>query len=304
MKAILVGAGYWGTIVKKYIQNSPHFELTGVYSRSRFALTVEEFIESADADVVFICTPKNTHYQIARYALLHHKHIFCEKPLTGDLHLDLELYKIAEKNKVQLFVDYIYAYSASIHRLKQLLPEVSRVAAVHMEMAQYGKFYPDTDVMGNIGVHMLTVLGMLFGYDSDISHVNTFAVLSDKNGKVINGVYQFFIKNIPVSLALSLVNPVKIRRIFIAGEYGSIQCDMLDEKNIRLQKYDPHSFASDQTGCIEESYDERNNLEKVMEAFAQQLLTQTAENKTITLFVEKTSQKLDKCLSFQDVSMD
>ncbi len=45
----------------------------------------KEMVDSENLDCVHICTPNNTHYDIAMYALEHGVNVLCEKPMTTDL---------------------------------------------------------------------------------------------------------------------------------------------------------------------------------------------------------------------------
>jgi len=48
------------------------------------AADFREITEAADIDIVHICTPNALHAEALLSALAHHKHIYCDKPLTAD----------------------------------------------------------------------------------------------------------------------------------------------------------------------------------------------------------------------------
>ena len=105
MKTILIGNGYWGSIVKNKLESQ-----TNLLYVANSKDNIDDILNRFDVDYVFVCTPTNTHYEIVKKCISHHKNIFCEKPFTGDFIKANELYKMAEKNNVKIFVDNIFLY--------------------------------------------------------------------------------------------------------------------------------------------------------------------------------------------------
>ena len=58
-----------------------------------------EDILRSDVDGVVIATPVRTHYQLAREALLHGKHVLVEKPLTASVTEAEELVALAQEQQ-------------------------------------------------------------------------------------------------------------------------------------------------------------------------------------------------------------
>jgi len=61
-------------------------------------------------DWIFIATPDKTHFKLVKKFLLKKINVFCEKPLTLKFKQSIELFKIAKKNKVKLYVDDIQIF--------------------------------------------------------------------------------------------------------------------------------------------------------------------------------------------------
>ena len=68
------------------------FELNGYYT------DYKEFLSKVDA--VYIATPHEAHYPLAKEALLNGKHVLCEKPMTLKKEQSEELFKIAKDNNL------------------------------------------------------------------------------------------------------------------------------------------------------------------------------------------------------------
>jgi predicted dehydrogenase len=47
------------------------------------------------ADIVSIATPTSTHFEVAKFAITHNKHVLIEKPITNDLRQARKLIRLA-----------------------------------------------------------------------------------------------------------------------------------------------------------------------------------------------------------------
>jgi len=106
MKTLLIGNGYWGSIIKSKLEK---------YTELLYTADSKDDIDKVlklynDVDYVFICTPTSTHYDIVKKCISNKKNIFCEKPFTGNIKKAKELYDMSEENKVEIFVDNIFLY--------------------------------------------------------------------------------------------------------------------------------------------------------------------------------------------------
>jgi len=105
MKTLLIGKGYWGSIVKSKL-----IDQTDLLYVADSNDDIDHILSIYDADYVFVCTPTKTHYEIVKKCLEHRKNVFCEKPFTGDFNKSKELFKISKENNVNIFVDNIFLY--------------------------------------------------------------------------------------------------------------------------------------------------------------------------------------------------
>ena len=78
----------------------------------------EELLSDPLVEAVYIPLPNTLHYEWARKALEHGKHVLCEKPLTPTAAEAEELFKIAEGNHVFLMEAFAYLHSPFIAAVK------------------------------------------------------------------------------------------------------------------------------------------------------------------------------------------
>jgi len=100
----IIGRGKWGKkVISKLKQiNKPLF----VYGRD----FNKEYINLHNLNWVFILSSNSSHYKLTKFFLKKKINVFCEKPLCINFKKSLELYNLAKKNNVILYVDDIEIY--------------------------------------------------------------------------------------------------------------------------------------------------------------------------------------------------
>ena len=133
VKEFKIGVIGTGRIAKRFCSEAKHVpHLTIQAAMSRNINNVRQFIESAgipnghltlqdllndDIDAVYIASPHEFHFEQAKQALLHGKHVLCEKPVTLDSDKLKELINIAKEEKL-VFIEAIKtAFLSAFHKL-------------------------------------------------------------------------------------------------------------------------------------------------------------------------------------------
>ena len=80
-----------------------------------------EFLAREDVDAVCICTPNNSHAEIALAALRARKHVLCEKPMAVTLAECESMVAAAERNGKHLMIGHNMRFDPVHRRAKQLL---------------------------------------------------------------------------------------------------------------------------------------------------------------------------------------
>ena len=73
-----------------------------------------EVLSSPDIDLVAIVTPVWTHYELAKTALEHGKHVFVEKPFTSTPAQAETLIELAARKNLQIMVDHTFLFSGAV----------------------------------------------------------------------------------------------------------------------------------------------------------------------------------------------
>src|SRR5579885_168158 len=130
----VIGWGYWGPKIARNLNSLPLAAVTMVADMDERRLTsivanqpwirattrVEEVLLS-DVDAVVIATPVRTHYELAKAALLHGKHVLVEKPLTASVAEADDLIELAKTVDRTLMVGHTFEYSPAVNELRKMI---------------------------------------------------------------------------------------------------------------------------------------------------------------------------------------
>ena len=158
MNEIKLGTIGTGSIVNHILTAAEHAEgisLKAVYSRSeekgmkladlygagKVYTDLTKMLEDPEINTVYIASPNALHYEQIREALLHRKHVICEKPLCARAEQVRELTKLAEDQGFFLIDATTTAYLPNFKILKEHLPDIGRIRLVLCNYSQYSGRY-------------------------------------------------------------------------------------------------------------------------------------------------------------------
>jgi len=117
-----------------FIHLHPGFNLLGSWERSDKKITraypstssfdtLEQILEDPVVDLVIVNTPTLTHYDYARQALLHGKHVVVEKAFAGNVEEAIELRDLAEQQQCRLAVFQNRRWDSDFLAVKEILKQ-------------------------------------------------------------------------------------------------------------------------------------------------------------------------------------
>jgi predicted dehydrogenase len=116
-------------------------EKLSVETGGKIATTIEEAFE-ASPDAVLVCTPPDTHIEIAKQALESGAHCFIEKPLAVEYVAASEITELAEQRGLVCMVGFNLRFHPGLVKIHQLIVEGS-LGRIMMIRAEYGQYLPD-----------------------------------------------------------------------------------------------------------------------------------------------------------------
>jgi predicted dehydrogenase len=132
LRAAIAGAGFIGAVharsarlagarIAGVAASTPQraAEAASVLGAERAFESAEELVESADVDVVHICTPNYLHEPLAERGLRAGKHVICEKPLATGVPGARRLVKAALESGTLAAVPFVYRYYPMLREARE-----------------------------------------------------------------------------------------------------------------------------------------------------------------------------------------
>jgi predicted dehydrogenase len=247
----VIGYGYWGPNVVRNFASQPGCLVTAVCDKNPRALTQvstrcptaslttdpDDVIASPKIDAVAIVTPVSTHYELAREALRHGKHVFVEKPFTATSAQAEELIELAEGKKLQIMVDHTFLFNGAVRKIKELVDGgvLGPLYYYDTTRVNLGLFQHDVNVIWDLAPHDLSIIDHLLGVEPEV-------VLAT-GGAHLNGLADVayitlsFPRNIIAHVNVNWLSPVKVRTTLVGGQRKMLVWDDLQPTE-KVRVYD------------------------------------------------------------------
>jgi predicted dehydrogenase len=247
----VIGYGYWGPNI---VRNLKQLEKTDVVcicdksasSRQRVqkdypqVIVTEdpaELMRSPDVDAIAVITPVWTHYELAKAALEHGKHIFVEKPFTSNKEQAEELIELAAKKNLKVMVDHTFLFTGAVRKIRQLLDDnaLGKLYYYDSTRVNLGLFQHDVNVVWDLAPHDLSIMDYLI-HDTPEAVVATGQ--THLNGyEDVAFLTLYFPDKVIAHLNVNWLSPVKVRTTLIGGEKKMLVWNDL-EADEKIKIYD------------------------------------------------------------------
>lgn len=193
-------------------------------------------MQNPDIDAVVIATPAETHFELAKKAMLSGKHTFVEKPLALKVGEAEELQKLALSRNLKLMVGHILLYHPGIVKLKMIINsgELGKINYIYSNRLNLGKFRTEENILWSFAPHDISVILFLLEemptqvmaqggsyLNKDIADV-TMSVFSFKNG--VKG-----------HIFVSWLHPNKVQKFVVVGDKKmAVFDDTLSEDKLQI----------------------------------------------------------------------
>ena len=232
MNVAMLGLGYWGQKVMRNLVDhvgvgcvvavDPHVETVTVmrkkYPGIAMELSLEKALAGPGVEAVIIATPLDSHYELAKQALLAGRHVLVEKPMTGNVEQAVELAELADSLGLVLMVGHTFLFSPRVELLAKYIREghLGRVHYVTSARLNLGLVRHDANVIWDLAPHDFSILFHLLG-ETPCS-VQTLARTVMRRIPEVAFVNLTFPSGIVAQVTVSWLAPRKVRNVVVVGE--------------------------------------------------------------------------------------
>lgn len=250
----VIGSGYWGkNLVRNYHQlgalrlicdkdESTLVRFKDQYPDTEVCSALSELLGREDIPGVVIATPAETHFALAREALLTGKHVYVEKPLVLDENEAEELISMAKERGLILMVGHLLQYHPAFLRLKELAAkgELGRINYICSHRLNLGKIRREENILWSFAPHDISMILSLAGEEPESVSATGGNYLHQQIADVTT-THLEFPSGSKAHIFVSWLHPFKEQKLVVVGDQKMAVFDDTRPWNEKLLLY-PHQI--------------------------------------------------------------
>lgn len=253
----IIGYGLSGKIFHGAILSTLEmFNIKTIYTKSKVAEAKGDFpnaqvvddvnvmFEDEAIDLIVVATPNTSHFQLAKKAILHKKHVVIEKPFTITTHDALTLMDLAKEYDVLLSVYHNRRFDGDFKTVKKIVEEemVGRIVEFESHFDRFRNTFkdswrekqlPGSGILYDLGSHLIDQALDIFGLPQEV-----YADISNQRLGEVDDAFEIILyySNLKVILKSSMLVKEPLPRFIISGTEGSYVKFGLDPQEERLKE--------------------------------------------------------------------
>ncbi len=227
----VIGAGYWGmNLIRNFFElgslkavsdksASSLKQINTLYPSCKTFPSLNDVISRKDIDGIVIATPAETHFILAREALLSGKHVFVEKPMTLTEKDAEELIALANKHRLILMVGHLLQYHPAFVKLKEMASagELGRIHYIYSHRLNLGKIRREENILWSFAPHDISMILALAGEEPEIIQATGGYYLHKKIADVTTTHLEFS-SGLKAHVFVSWLHPFKDQKLVVVGD--------------------------------------------------------------------------------------
>lgn len=247
----VIGLGYWGpNYVRNFIihdqteiiwacdlSNDALKKVVRIYPNIKTTQDYKQLLNDKTLDMIAIATPPETHYKIAKDALLSNKHVLVAKPISTELIQAKKLLKIAMSKNLLLHCDLTYLYTDAVKTIRSLVKNGTIGEPLYYDATRsnLGLIQKDVNVIWDLVPHDLAILSYCFNLKPKKIFCTGSKHHGNKTSEEMAHITIHYENNFIAHIHVSWLSPVKLRTILIGGTKKMIfYNDVEPDEKIRI----------------------------------------------------------------------
>ncbi|MFZ5573397.1 MAG: Gfo/Idh/MocA family oxidoreductase [Thermodesulfobacteriota bacterium] len=250
----VIGSGYWGkNLIRNYhelgvlrmICDKNEIVLSQFkeqYPDTEICLSIQDVLSRADIQGVVIATPAETHFVLAREALLAGKHVYVEKPLVLEENEAEELIALGKANGLILMVGHLLQYHPIFVKLRELTTagELGRIHYIYSHRLNLGKIRREENILWSFAPHDISMILTLAGEEPEHILATGGNYLHHKIADVTT-THLEFPSGLRAHTFVSWLHPFKVQQLVVVGDRKMAVFDDIQPWQDKLLVY-PHEI--------------------------------------------------------------
>lgn len=252
IKIAVAGYGYWGPNLVRNIQESKEacvvsccdtneerlVQLKGKYPSIDTTTDYDALLNDPAVDAIAISTPVATHYDFARKAMEHGKHVLLEKPATTSVAEAEKLLDLAEKHGITYMVDHTFIYTGAVRKMKEIVDQGDLGNLYYFDSVRInlGLFQRDVNVLWDLAPHDIAIMEHLVR-ERPVSVCATGSCHVGNGHENVAYLTVYFPSGMIAHFHNNWLSPVKIRTMLVGGSKKTIHYDDM-EVSEKVKVYD------------------------------------------------------------------
>jgi predicted dehydrogenase len=183
----------------------------------------------AQVDIIHVCTPNATHYDVSKKALSRNVNVLVEKPMSSNVEQAFDLVELSMKKGSILQVGHIFRFANVVRKIKQMFERGDFGDEYYFNLEWTHLIAPikNVDVTRDLLPHPLDIINFITGKwpHTFIGVGRAFRRSSLIEVASIEAIYDHFFGNI----ILSWLTPTRKRKLEIIGSKKCVTADCVKQ---------------------------------------------------------------------------
>src|SRR5271165_6446438 len=245
----VIGYGYWGPNIVRNLRTLEGCQVASICDQTPAARKriqaahpgipvhsdFHELVRSTDVDAIAVITPVWTHYELAKAALEHGKHVFVEKPFTSSTAQAEELVELAARKKLTIMVDHTFLFTGAVKKINELIESgvLGDLYYYDSLRVNLGLFQHDVSVIWDLAPHDLSIMDHIIKGEPEAIVATGECHLNGVEDVAFMTIY--FPNNVIAHINVNWLSPVKMRTTLVGGQKKMLVWnDLVADEKIRI----------------------------------------------------------------------